>query len=194
MTLIIGGKCSNGVAIIADTKITGTEGTFLGHEQKLHGELTNVLFGCAGSLDMIDLFRMCAVGQVVMLRDSPEKYTDINLHDKIKEIMYLFTRIRNGEFFQLTIMIARLIDRPSKPDLHVIDSLGRIDSDFTLSYKAIGSGTRKADPILQGEWNESMSMKEFVKLSYCIIKYIEDVEPQGSVGVGSGKPHIKYLP
>jgi len=194
LTLIIGGKCPNGVAIIADTKITCIEGTFFGYEQKLYGELTNVLFGCAGNLDIIYLFRMCVVGQVVMLRDAPDKYTDINLLDKIKEIMCLFKRIRNGEFFQLTIMIARLIGRPSRPDLHVIDSLGRIDSEFTRPYKAIGSGTRMADPLLVREWNENMLMKDFAKLSYCIIKYIEDVEPQGSVGVGGGRPHIRYLP
>jgi len=99
LTLIIGGKCSNGVAIIADTKVTGVEGTFLGHEQKLYGELTNVLFGCSGSLDMIKLFRMCVVGEAVMLRDSSEKYTDINLLQKIKNLMNFFTKIRSEQFF-----------------------------------------------------------------------------------------------
>jgi len=51
-----------------------------------------------------------------------------------------------------------------------------------------------ANPILHGEWKQSMSMKDLAKLSYCIIKYIEDVEPHGSVGVGGNEPHIRYLP
>lgn len=39
LTLILGAKCLDGVALIADTKMTGIEGTFFGHEDKISGEL-----------------------------------------------------------------------------------------------------------------------------------------------------------
>ena len=176
---------------MADTKITGVEGTFLCHEQKLYGELTNKLFGYSGSQDMIKLLRMCVVGEAVMLRDSKDKYLDSNILEKISGLMNFFTQIRSGQFFQLTIMIAMYIGKPSRPELHVIDSKGRIESKFTLPYKTIGSGADKADSILTGEWKDNMSMTEFARLGYCIIKFMEDIDPKGSVG---GDPHIRYLP
>ena len=88
-------------------------------------------------------------------------------------------------------MIARFIGRSGRPELHIIDSKGKIESEFILPYKTIGSGAEKADHILQGEWNDGMSMKDFARLGYCIIKFIEDIDPHGSVG---GDPHIRYLP
>ena len=36
-------------------------------------------------------------------------------------------------------------------------------------------------------------MKEFAKLSYCVIKYIEKEKLEESIGTGPNEPSIKYL-
>lgn len=193
MTLILGARCSDGVTIIADTKITGHEGTFFGHEPKLYGELTNTIFGCAGSKNMVQLFRRYVLGDVKALTDSKDlKYTDLNLIDKLSEVMKFFTEVRDGFDYLLTVMIARIVS--GSADLHIVDSLGRIDHDFTKPWKAIGTGAGDANYIVDREWRDSMSMNEFASMSYSVIKYIEKQNPNGKVGIGSGKPNIKYLP
>jgi hypothetical protein len=97
--LVLGAKCSNGVTIIADTKITGHEDTFFGHQPKLFGELTNTIFGCAGTKDMVQLFRKYVLGDVISLRDSLEKYTDKNLMDNLKKIMLCLSELIGGVNF-----------------------------------------------------------------------------------------------
>lgn len=192
MTLVLGARCSDGVAIIADTKITGQEGTFFGHEPKLYGELHNIIFGCAGSKKMVQLFRRYVLGDVTALRDSPDlEYTNLNLFDKLKEIMNFFRDVREGNDYLLAVMIGRIVSGCS--DLHTVDSLGRLDFEFTKSWKAIGTGGEDANKIVNEEWQDSMTMKEFSSLSYSVIKYIEKQKPNGKVGVGTGKPNIRYL-
>jgi len=193
LTLILGAKCLDGVALIADTKMTGIEGTFLGHEDKISGELRNVLFGFAGDGDMINIFRRYLVGDVIILRDSSDNYTDENLLIKLKEIMLMFKRARLGQYFGLKVMVARLFPDKKTADLHVVDSNANIDKCLIHPWKIIGSGGRKIDSIIQDEWDDNMNMKSFTRLSYCVIKYIEQKQPSGSVGVGHGEPTMRYL-
>ena len=178
--------------MISDRKITELEGTYLGNETKMFGELTNVIFGCAGALDMICLFRKYVVGDVTILRDSTtEKYTDGNLLSKLIDVMHMFRRVRSGNDFFLTVMVGRLVT--NLPDLHVIDSHGRFDLDFTKQWITIGSGRDQANPLLEQEFKKEGNMKDFASLSYSIIKYIEEQDPKGSVGVRSERPNIAYL-
>lgn len=108
LTLILGAKCTDSVAITTDTKVMGIERTFLGHEHKISGELRNVIFGCAGAVGVINIFRKYIVGDVIILRDSLEKYTDENLLCKLKEIIFTFKCARVSQYFCLKIMVARL--------------------------------------------------------------------------------------
>jgi 20S proteasome alpha/beta subunit len=173
MTLILGAKCVDGVTIIADTKMTGTEGTFFGHENKIFGELRNVIFGYAGSQDIMNVFRRYLVGDVIILRDSSEKYTDENLDSKMKEIMLTLKRCRLGQYYGLRLMVACLLPYQKPSDLYVVDSDSNIDHHDVPPWKTIGSGSKKANIIIEGEWNDNSTMRDFAQLSYSIIKYIE---------------------
>ena len=54
MTLILGARCSDGVVLVADKKITKTnEISSISYEyiNKLHGELSHVIFGISGSTE-----------------------------------------------------------------------------------------------------------------------------------------------
>jgi 20S proteasome alpha/beta subunit len=187
LTLILGARCTDGVVIVGDTKITSTMGTVLRYEPKLAGVLRNVIFGYAGSVIMYKVFERYIIGDLMILRDSSDKYTDDNLVNKIADAMCVIKEARSNQYFDLRVMIGRQFPNDGESDLHVVSSEGRIDRIF--SWKAIGKGELSANPIMERKWKEGMNMKEFALLSYCIIRCAEQERPEESVG---GEPKIRY--
>ncbi|MGA8565942.1 MAG: hypothetical protein WB587_14435 [Nitrososphaeraceae archaeon] len=106
-------------------------------------------------------------------------------------MMLLFRRVRDGNDFQLNVMVGRIL--PNMSDLHVIDSHGKLDLGQSKPWKSVGSGRSDADILLEKEWIDKITMKKFASLGYCIIKFIEEQKPTGSVGTGQHRPGIKYL-
>ena len=123
----------------------------------------------------------------MILRDSSDKYTNDNLVNKIADAMYIVKEARSNQYFDLRVMIGRQFPRYGKSDLHVVNSEGRID--HISNWKAIGKGESFANPIVKLKWKEDMNMKEFARLSYCIIRRAEQENPDESVG---GQPKIRY--
>jgi len=187
LTLILGARCTDGVVIVGDTKITSTIGTVLRYEPKLAGVLRNVIFGYAGSVIMYKVFERYIIGDLMILRDSSDKYTADNLVNKIAEAMCVIKEARSNQYFDLRVMIGRQFPRDGKSDLHVVNSQGRIN--HISNWKAIGKGESSANPIVERRWTEDTSMKEFALLSYCIIRCAEQERPEESVG---GEPKIRY--
>ena len=159
----------------------------LRYELKLAGVLRNVIFGYAGIVDMYKVFERYIAGDVVILRDSADKYTSVNLIEKISAAMLVLFEARSRQFYKLRIMVGRQFPNNGKSDLHVVDSLGRIET--INSWKAIGDEEPWANSIIESKWKEDMTMKEFGQLGNCMIKYLEKEKPEGSVG---GEPLIKY--
>lgn len=50
LTVVIGGSCSDGIALIADKKVSSLSGRVLRFEEKIRGDLAHILIGYAGSL------------------------------------------------------------------------------------------------------------------------------------------------
>jgi 20S proteasome alpha/beta subunit len=162
-------------------------GTVLRYEPKLPGVLRNVIFGYAGSVNMYKVFERYIIGDLMILRDSSDKYTDDNLVNKIVDAMCVLKESRSGQYFDLRVMIGRQFPNDGKSDLHVVNSEGRID--HISNWKAIGKGESSANPIVERWWTEDMNMKDFARLSYCIIRCAGQERPQKSVG---GEPKIRY--
>ena len=175
------------MVLVGDTKITSTMGKLLRYELKLAGVLRNVIFGYAGIADMYKVFERYIAGDVVILRDSADKYTSVNLIEKIAAAMLVLFEARSRQFYKLRIMVGRQFPNNGKSDLHVVDSLGRIET--INSWKTIGDEEPWANSMIESKWKEDMTMKEFGQLGYCMIKYLEKEKPEGSVG---GEPLIKY--
>jgi len=71
LTLDLAAVCGDGVVIIIDTALTRTDTIeLIGHDEKLHGVIRNVIFGYSGSEDMYDIFVKYVIGELVMLRDA----------------------------------------------------------------------------------------------------------------------------
>ncbi|MFZ0514694.1 MAG: hypothetical protein WAM14_24030 [Candidatus Nitrosopolaris sp.] len=74
LTVIIGVKCSDGMVLIADRKVSTVSGRKLPLAQKIRGDLTHVLIGYAGRVSMFDILRKYIVGDVVIRRSKDPLY------------------------------------------------------------------------------------------------------------------------
>jgi 20S proteasome alpha/beta subunit len=187
LTLILGARCIDGVVIVGDSKITDVMGTLLRYEPKYAGALRNVLFGYSGVVHMFQVFERYVVGDVVILRDSKDKYTPENLLEKISDAMHVLFEARSNQYFDLRVMVGRQFPKDGNSDLHIVDSCGNIDQ--VRSWSAIGNGESIAKPIVQTRWKENMTMREFANISCRVIKGIEKRNLENSVG---GNPWVRY--
>jgi 20S proteasome alpha/beta subunit len=194
MTLALGACCADGVVIVEDKVIyrpLAMEKDKISYDEKIRGVILNVIFGYSGEVKMYDLFVKYLVGDIVILRDKPEAYTRQNMIEKLCNVMS--TLQENYRPFLLTIMTARQFPRNGRSDLHLIKSTGKQES--IKQWRCIGEGERIANPLVSDFWNSNnkLHMKDFAQLGYCIIKYIEQRKIEPSVGVGIGRPSIKYM-
>ena len=60
MTLIMGAKCSNGVVLVADRKVTPGDLSAFDYRNKIFNGIRHMIYGSAGSANLYQLF----VGQV----------------------------------------------------------------------------------------------------------------------------------
>lgn len=195
MTLDLGAGCIDGVVIVADRKITDLiTRQLVKYDEKVYGVLRNVIFAYEGSEDMFSVFLRYLVGDVVMLRDDQEKYTSDNLLQKLSNIMTVLRNIRDprSRDFLLSIMVAREFPVGVKSDLNIVKSNG--NCEFVNEWQVIGNGGIIARKYIQEKWSTNMNMLQFAELGYSIIKYIENEKLDNSVGVGAGRPSIRYLP
>jgi len=193
MTLALSSCCSDGVAIIEDTRIYkpfAMEKDKISYSEKLRGVILNVIFGYSGVVGMYDLFVRYVVGDLVILRDDPDKYTNENMILKFCGIMDKFRELHKP--FDLQIIVGRQFPKHAASDLYLINSSG--DHEPIPQWNLIGDRTI-AEPLVDTLYNRDniFTMKDFAELSYCIIKYIEKLEPYGTVGTGGSKPSIRYL-
>ena len=157
----------------------------------LRGVILNIIFGYSGEVKMYDLFVRYLVGDVVILRDEQEAYTTQNMIQKLCDIMNNFKA--NYQPFLLTVMVARQFPRNGRSDLYLVKSTGV--QERVNHWASIGIGEHLARPLVDDFWNnnDDIKMKDFAELGYCIIKYIEKRGLEPSVGVGVGRPSIRYL-
>jgi hypothetical protein len=129
------------------------------------------------------------VGEVVILRDDPAYYNNQIMIGKLCDIM---DKIReNCKPRDLSILVGRQFPQNENSDLHVIKLIGE-QSPIDM-WTSIGRGSFYSDKLVSAYWKNNMNMREFAELSYCIIKFIEKNQLDQSVGVGNGRPSIRYL-
>jgi len=110
---------------------------------------------------------------------------------KFSRIMNLLRSISST--FNLKILIARQFPGNRNSDLSFLSENGVANSIAT--WKGTGNADLVAEPLVRDFWSKKseVKMKDFAKLSHCIIKFIENEELAVGVGVGSNNPSIRYL-
>ena len=188
LTVIIGAKCSNGVALVADRKLTNIFGGKPEFRDKIFGDLGHFLMGYTGLEGLFDIFRKSVVGDVqLMLKKDP--YTFDNFVSRCAPPINLLNGIASRPDYYLEILIAKHLWKDS--ELHHIDANGKYNK---VEYMAIGSGKEVANAFCQSLQFDKVTMKEFVQQAYLAIMYMDQYCPGLGVGVGpDGIPRIKYL-
>ena len=182
MTVIIGAKCSDGIILIADKRLTRKNGKVI-YNEKIFGDLAHFLIGYSGDTEMFDIFRRYTTGDVMMKRDDPERYTLNNLLTKTSRSIKRFNEIAGRPF-------KALLASHEEHKLYHID----VDGSWTEeTYRAIGSGEKTADMFCKGLSNE-LTIKNFSKRAYLAIMYMDQYCPGLGVGVEpDDNPDIRYL-
>lgn len=139
LTVIIGAKCSDGVVLIADKKMTkiGGEPQF---KDKIFGDLAHFPLAYTGKEDVFHVFRKAMVGEWLLKFNNKEPLG-------LEEVMPTYASIIrpiNGMSSQRRLEV--LVGKHSKKntDLYHIISNGEYSS---MSYAAIGSGKDVANKI-----------------------------------------------
>jgi 20S proteasome alpha/beta subunit len=136
LTVVIGAKCSDGIVMVADKKISTISGKELKFEGKMFGDLAHVLIEYAGNVNMFGIFRRYIVGDV-MIRRSGNAYTSENLINELSKAVKDFNELRCQLYPEFDVIIGKHERENSK--LYYIDSRGK---STEVNYKAVGSGEK----------------------------------------------------
>src|SRR5688500_13423041 len=88
MTFILGGKCLDGVVMVADKKVTIDCGADFEFTDKLHGVLKHVIFGASGSPDSFELFKGQAMDYFRTYPSGKKTMTVDNIINKLSKFVY----------------------------------------------------------------------------------------------------------
>jgi len=190
---MLGAKCSDGIALIADTKFTDMTGGQTKYGRKIFGDLAHFLVVYSGTEYAFDIFRKYIVGDVSIPEDNEEPqtvkpYTNKNIVSNSSILVKHFNRIINPSFaFGMLVATHEL----ANSQLHLIDKAGDI---FVRDYQAIGSGQDCADMFCKSMSHRETTMHDFTKRAYVAIEYMNQCRPDLFVGLEpDGTPMIRFL-
>lgn len=202
MTYILGARCKDGVVLISDTKITIEDGADYTYSKKLTDPLTTIVMGAAGIGGLYKDFQNRIVSAVVQAeRDAKENEKQLIISEE--------------EFGVLVNKIIRGMHKDYDEDRHLlINNLmilcaSRMRGDIATlttfnpfgfpepvnSYRAIGHGEPYGALFLKKMWNKNMTMEQTAKLGLFIIKFIQSMKLDNSVGYNDEfLPQVYYIP
>ncbi|MFA5855773.1 MAG: hypothetical protein WC867_00305 [Candidatus Pacearchaeota archaeon] len=202
MTYILGARCSDGVVLVADTKITIEDGADYAYSKKITNPLTTVVMGAAGIGGLYKDFQNRIVSAVVQAERSA--------HEEARQLI-----ITEEQFGVLVNQIIRNMHSDYDEDRHlIINNLmilcaTRMNRDVATlttfnpygfpepvnTYRAIGHGEPYGSLFLKKMWNKNMTMEETAKLGIFIIKFIQSMKLDSSVGFNEEfLPQVCYIP
>jgi len=186
MTYILGARCKDGVVLIGDRKVTLEGGTDFSYEDKLFKDIHPIVVGSSGVAGLFDMFRNRVNAYVAERRGQIGIQSFIEaIADMTKEVNDRWSpRLAGNKFdvllgIQLTPISALLYIYP----YGFPESVRR--------YQAIGHGAPYGSLFLKRLWNSDMTMEQTGELGYFIIKCIDKLELDNSVG---GDPQIWFIP
>jgi 20S proteasome alpha/beta subunit len=224
MTCIIGSKCNDGVALIADKKIIDEGTNWVEYKEKLFifkidSFYYPIVIGFSGTLPLYEKFKREAIATLAQINPTPAGYSpvgygfgystsgtiypftpmnstsqgkEVHLYDYIKileDIVKNYNKEYRHEKFD--VLFSAQVKYSGAVLIHIPnDGL----SDDIHEYKVIGSGGIPATTFLKNLDPNNMTMNQFAKWGFFIIKYIEEKGIDNQVGVGQHKPQIYFIP
>jgi 20S proteasome alpha/beta subunit len=196
MTYILGAKCSDGVVLVGDTKITVDEGTNYEFGRKLFKPFTSVVMGASGASGLYASFQN---RMIVTVREQENQHINLNDHERLKtlaenvirEMHRVYERDRNFLIYNLNVLMGIRVQ--AEPELVNFTGLGLPEP--VNSFKVIGHGEPYGALFVKKMWNPTMTMEQTAKLALFIIKLIQDTLIDVSVGYRTDcLPQVYYIP
>lgn len=201
MTYILGARCSDGVVLVSDTKVTIDEGADYAYSNKLTNPLTTIVMGAAGIGGLYKDFQNRVISSIVQAERQ------------VKEQGGEF-KISEEEFGVLVNKIIREMHSDYDEDRHLILNnlmilcASRIGDNASLTtfnpfgfpepvnrYRVIGHGEPYGELFMRKLWDKKMTMEETAKLGIFIIKFIQHMKLDNSVGFDDEfPPQVYYIP
>lgn len=187
----MGAKCSDGIVLVADRKMTAEDGSFR-YCDKIFGDLLHIPMGYTGWERTFDVFRKYIVGDLIINRDTEDFYNFNNYIPTASKSVKRFNKlVVDKRKHKFEVLITK--HRKQNSELWYIN----VDGTATpIVYKAIGSGRSTADlhcgvGVLD---HENITMKHFAKHAYFSILYMQKFYPDIGVGIEEDDhPSIRYL-
>ena len=203
MTYILGARCKDGVVLVGDTKVTVGGGTDFQYGKKIVQPLSNVIMGSAGASGLYKAVQDRIITAIVhMERESQEiaKQQNINwqpviiteeqFHTLISQVIRQMHCDFNEDRYMISYNLMLLCaSRIGKPEAQITAFTGDGIPEPVNDYMVIGHGEPYGSVFLKKLWKKSMTMEQTAKLGLFILKYIQDMHLDRSVGY-----NIEYLP
>jgi len=188
MTYILGARCKDGVVLIGDTKVTLEGGTDFDYSPKIFKDIHPVVVGSSGVAGLFDKFRRRVIKYLATHREEAgDIETFIEAVENItRELNDKYRTVLRGNYFDVLIGI---LTQDIGAYLQYINPIGF--AEVVRKYKVIGHGEPYGSIFLKQLWNPDMTMEQTAELGYFIIRQIEKLELNGSVG---GEPQIWFIP
>jgi 20S proteasome alpha/beta subunit len=219
MTCIIGGKCIDGVVLVADRKVICNNGGVESRE-KIFKDYHPFVVASAGSTLSFDNFRREArelaqkslghydekqefeyipfnpknISGITIRYPTETSYPVIHLFRYLEELGAIVKKRKQetkADIYTFEVLVASRTDTNET-------YLGYIDEHGTMNdmheYIIIGSDKTSDSLFLKPLWNSDMKMKEFAELAYFIIKYVDRFKTDNTVGLEGEKPLVWLIP
>ena len=209
MTYILGARCKDGVVLVGDTKVTVGGGTDFQYGRKIVQPLNNIIMGSAGASGLYKTFQDKIITKLIDMERSYTEYVEQNklrkypiiiseeqfntlVNQTIREMHYEFREDRYMISYNLMIISASRIGRP---EAQLTTFNGDGIQEPVNTYAVIGHGEPYGTLFLKKLWKKNMTMHQTAKLGLFILKFIQDMHLDSSVGFNNEYlPQVVFIP
>ena len=172
MTYILGARCTDGVVLISDQKVSSDTNPSY-NKEKILEILPGIVMGGAGMSGLIER----------IYDDIKDEFegVEFNINQVIRfaEKHSLKTRKQYKELEEDADLLIGMHGNPSKL-YHIVMEVGFADP--VKRYIATGSGEQHGSLFLEKLWKNDTSMEDFAKIGYFLIKYVITMKADDGVG------------
>jgi 20S proteasome alpha/beta subunit len=186
LTAVIGAKCSDGIVLVADKKISRGNNEKLEStlKKKIAGDLAHFLISYTGPRLTFNIFRKFMIGDLI-LDLATNKVRFSNYIDRATNCIEQINKVASPDN---TIEILAISHAGHNSVLYHINRDGSRNRVF--DYVSIGSGQEVADHFCKSILHNRTSMKAFAMEAFLAIKFMDQNRPDLKVG---GSPTVQYM-
>ena len=182
MTYILGARCVDGVVLVSDQK--RLRGNTPSYKEKLMQVLPSVVMGGAGTSGLIERFSDEIKEQVQ--NQQITQYTQLLQFVENRSIELSQTYAPRVGHFEILIGV-RAVDTAQL--YNIVTQQGFAEP--VKEHVAIGSGVPYGSLLLEKLWDKNMTMNDFARLGYLLVKFVIEMKLDDNVG---GEPIVWFIP